>query len=111
MSRLEAIKAYFSQQAERVALVIPAYHLGDGQIRVQDFIYGDITFTRNVVRGLTLQQAQELQSRFNYMILIDEEDKDRREELICQALRKNVPQPEPTQEEKAVKQLETLLKE
>ncbi|TKI43304.1 hypothetical protein [Bacillus mycoides] len=111
MSRLDAIKAYFAKQEERVALVIPAFHLGGGQIRVQDFDYGDIKFKRNVVRGLTLHQAQNLQSRFDYMILIDEEDENKREELICQALRKNVPQPKQTQEEKAVQQLETLLKE
>ncbi|KAB2491771.1 hypothetical protein F8158_23190 [Bacillus cereus] len=86
MTRLDAIKAYFAKQEKRVALVIPAFHVGGGQIRVQDFDYGDIEFKRNVVRGLTLKQAQDLQERFNYMILIDEEDENKREELICQAL-------------------------
>lgn len=93
MTRLNAIKAYFAKQEKRVALVIPAFHVGEGQIRVQDFDYGDIEFKRNVVRDLTIQQAQDLQERFDYMILIDEEDGNKREELICQALRKNVPQP------------------
>ncbi|PED95747.1 hypothetical protein [Bacillus toyonensis] len=111
MTRLDAIKAYFAKQEKRVVLVIPAFYTPGGQIRVQDFTYGDIIFKRNVVRDLTIQQAQDLQSRFDYMILIDEEDENKREELICQALRKNVPQPKQTQEEKAEQQLETLLKE
>ncbi|MED4678056.1 hypothetical protein [Bacillus nitratireducens] len=111
MKRLDAIKAYFAKQEKIVALVIPAFHVGGGQIRVQDFTYGDIVFKRNVVRGLRVQQAQDLQSRFDYMILIDEEDENKREELICQALRKNVPQQKQSQEEKAAQQLETLPKE
>ncbi|PEE18085.1 hypothetical protein CON53_10785 [Bacillus cereus] len=111
MKRLDAIKAYFAKQEKRVVLVIPAFYTLGGQIRVQDFTYGDIVFKRNVVRDLTIQQAQDLKSRFDYMILIDEEDENKREELICQALRKNVPQPKETQEEEAAQQLETLLKE
>ncbi|MDT3494247.1 hypothetical protein NLU03_07220 [Bacillus toyonensis] len=111
MTRLDAIKAYFAKQEKRVALVIPAFHIGGGQIRVQDFAYGDIVFKRNVVRDLTIQRAQDLQERFNYMILIDEEDENKLEELICQALRKNVPQPKQTQEEKAAQQLGTQPKE
>ncbi|MED1299953.1 hypothetical protein BK704_23375 [[Bacillus thuringiensis] serovar konkukian] len=111
MTRLDAIKAYFAKQEKRVALVIPAFYTPGGQIRVQDFEYGDIEFKRNVVRDLTIQQAQDLQERFNYMILIDEEDENKREELICQALRKNIPQPKQVQEEKAAQQLGTPPKE